>query len=70
MVYILERYFVNNFSNIAFQDFVWGFALLINGIMLQYMVIYYGTAKFRKELYNEYSTDDWTLPKVWEWMVK
>ncbi|XP_048729243.1 uncharacterized sodium-dependent transporter YhdH-like isoform X1 [Ostrea edulis] len=52
------------------QDFVWGFALVINGFMLQVMVVKYGTKKFREDMYNNYSIGDWKLPRVWEWLVK
>ncbi|KAJ8321587.1 hypothetical protein KUTeg_000058 [Tegillarca granosa] len=45
------------------QDFVWGFALLLNGLMLQIMVISYGTSRFRAQVYNDYSLDDWIMPK-------
>ena len=53
-----------------FQDFVWGFALVINGFMLQIMVVTYGTKKFREDMFNRYSMGDWKLPRVWEWLVK
>nr|XP_006822837.1 PREDICTED: uncharacterized protein LOC102807588 [Saccoglossus kowalevskii] len=52
------------------QDFVWGFALIISGLVFQYLVIRYGTTQFRSKLINDYSTDDWYLPKIWEWIVK
>lgn len=52
------------------QDFVWGFALVINGMMLQAMVIFYGTENFRKNLFNRFSLDDWKLPRIWGWMIK
>ena len=52
------------------QDFVWGFGLLISGLVFQYLVVKYGSAKFRRELYNDYSTDDWHLPIIWEWIIK
>ncbi|CAC5414744.1 unnamed protein product [Mytilus coruscus] len=52
------------------EDFVWGFALVINGMMLQAMVIFYGTENFRKNLFNRFSLDDWKLPRVWGWMIK
>lgn len=52
------------------KDFVWGFALVINGFMLQIMVVTYGSRKFREEMFNRYSLGDWRLPRVWEWLVK
>ncbi|XP_072041120.1 uncharacterized sodium-dependent transporter YhdH-like [Amphiura filiformis] len=58
-----------NINFLLNQDFVWGFALLISGLVFQYMVIRYGPTRFRMQLYNDYSIDDWTLPKVWEWII-
>jgi hypothetical protein len=54
----------------TFQDFVWGFALVINGFMFQAMVIYYGTGNFRKNLFNRYSVNGWKLPRLWGWIIK
>ncbi|XP_077989850.1 putative sodium-dependent transporter YhdH [Glandiceps talaboti] len=52
------------------QDFVWGFALLVSGVLFQYLVIRYGATTFRAKLINDYSISDWYLPKLWEWIVK
>ncbi|XP_013385475.1 uncharacterized protein LOC106155279 [Lingula anatina] len=52
------------------QDFVWGFALLINGLMLQGLVIFYGANTYRQTVFNNFSLDDWYLPKLWHWIVK
>ncbi|XP_061178208.1 uncharacterized sodium-dependent transporter HI_0736-like [Saccostrea echinata] len=59
-----------NLDILTNQDFVWGFALVINGFFLQLMVIIYGTRKFRQNMFNSYSIGDWKLPRVWEWVVK
>ncbi|XP_070534588.1 uncharacterized sodium-dependent transporter YhdH-like [Ptychodera flava] len=60
-----------NINFLVDQDFVWGYALLISGLLLQYLVIRYGTAKFRSSMVNDYTTtSDWYLPKLWEWVVK
>ncbi|KAK3590468.1 hypothetical protein CHS0354_000334 [Potamilus streckersoni] len=59
-----------NIDILTNQDFVWAFALLINGLMFQLMVIRFGTGNFRKNVINEYSTDDWHLFKYWEWIIK
>lgn len=59
-----------NLDVLTNQDFVWGFALVINGFMLQIMVVTYGSRKFREEMFNRYSLGDWRLPRVWEWLVK
>ncbi|XP_077990757.1 putative sodium-dependent transporter HI_0736 [Glandiceps talaboti] len=52
------------------QDLVWSYALLLSGMSFIYMVYRYGSNKLRSELINEYSTSDWYLPKIWEWMIK
>lgn len=52
------------------QDFVWGFALLISGLMLLYLVIRYGVRNYRQTLYNNYSTDDWHLGILWQLLIK
>ncbi|XP_062607184.1 uncharacterized protein LOC134268970 [Saccostrea cucullata] len=59
-----------NLDILTNQDFVWGFALVINGFFLQLMVVIYGTRKFRQNMFNSYSIGDWKLPRVWEWIVK
>ncbi|XP_052765011.1 uncharacterized sodium-dependent transporter YhdH-like [Mya arenaria] len=48
------------------QDFVWGFALVINGGMLWYMVLRFGVRKFRQKVVNEYSDNDWNLTILWQ----
>ncbi|KAK6187054.1 hypothetical protein SNE40_006302 [Patella caerulea] len=58
-----------NIDILTNQDFVWGFALVVNGIMLQIMVISYGVNQFRQTIINEYSLDDWKLPRLWGWIV-
>ncbi|XP_022091047.1 uncharacterized protein LOC110979511 [Acanthaster planci] len=55
---------------LANQDFVWGFALLLSGMALQYLVIRFGARRFRQELTNNFSESDWPLPLIWEWIVK
>ena len=52
------------------QDFVWGFALVVSGLMLQAMVISSGISTFRTVAVNDYGIDDWKLPKVWEYAIK
>ncbi|XP_064652336.1 uncharacterized sodium-dependent transporter HI_0736-like isoform X2 [Lineus longissimus] len=48
------------------QDFVWAFALVVSGILFLAMVIKYGVSKYRREAFNDYSDNDWHLPKIWE----
>jgi len=52
------------------QDFVWGFGLVINGLMFIGMVTYFGTGRFRQELVNDFGLEDWRLAKTWEWVIK
>lgn len=52
------------------QDFVWGFALVINGIMLMYMVLRFGIRRFRSDVVNNYSDNDWTLTLAWEVIIR
>ncbi|KAL5015281.1 hypothetical protein ScPMuIL_009551 [Solemya velum] len=58
-----------NLDVLTNQDFVWGFALLVNGLMLQAMVIKFGVSRFRKEVINDFSLDDWKLPKFWNFFI-
>lgn len=58
-----------NIDILTNQDFVWAFALLINGLMLQYLVIKYGLEKFRQHMFNDHGIDDWKLPAFWKWIV-
>ncbi|PAA64796.1 hypothetical protein BOX15_Mlig022340g3 [Macrostomum lignano] len=46
------------------QDFVWGFALMLSGIMFQLLVIKYGVRKFQQEVVNDYGEKDWRLTIV------
>nr|KAG5701508.1 hypothetical protein BaRGS_000904 [Batillaria attramentaria] len=59
-----------NINILTNQDFVWGFALVISGMMLQGMVIYYGVSNFRTIVVNDYGLNDWKLPKIWEYVIK
>ncbi|XP_033119993.1 uncharacterized sodium-dependent transporter HI_0736-like isoform X2 [Anneissia japonica] len=59
-----------NLNFLLNQDFVWGFALIISGTMFLYMIYSYGVKKFRDDMFNTYSIDDWKLPVLWEWIVK
>ncbi|XP_064597738.1 uncharacterized sodium-dependent transporter YocR-like [Liolophura sinensis] len=52
------------------QDFVWGFALIVNGMFLQFLVIYFGSSRYREYVVNRYGLDDWNLPFIWEITVK
>ncbi|XP_030843277.1 uncharacterized protein LOC755109 [Strongylocentrotus purpuratus] len=51
------------------QDFVWGFGLLIAGLMFLYLVIRVGPSTFRRKMFNEYSLNDWHLYAFWDWLV-
>ncbi|VDL96564.1 unnamed protein product [Schistocephalus solidus] len=47
------------------QDSVWGFALLISGVLFCLLVIIYGANKFRQKIVNEFGHQDWHLPRIW-----
>ncbi|CAG5124485.1 unnamed protein product [Candidula unifasciata] len=59
-----------NIDILTNQDFVWGFGLVVNGLMFISMVVYVGAAKFRAVLVNDFGLDDWKLSKTWEWVIK
>eukprot|EP00118_Oscarella_pearsei_P003316 m.13872 g.13872 ORF g.13872 m.13872 type:complete len:549 (+) comp25278_c0_seq2:3519-5165(+) len=54
-----------NLNVLVNQDAVWGFALIVSGLLLIFMVAYYGADKFRQVLVNEYGLEDWKLRKIW-----
>ena len=47
------------------QDSVWGYALILSGCFMLFLVIRYGPLKIRKDLYLNYGIGDWPLPIVW-----
>ncbi|KAH3712231.1 hypothetical protein DPMN_071916 [Dreissena polymorpha] len=51
------------------QDFVWSFALVINGGMLWYMAVRFGVGRFRRFVVNAYSENDWKLTPVWQFII-
>ncbi|XP_053383135.1 uncharacterized sodium-dependent transporter YhdH-like [Mercenaria mercenaria] len=59
-----------NINVLTNQDFVWGFALVINGLMLLYMAMRFGVSKFRDEVVNKYSENDWKLSILWEIIIR
>ncbi|XP_022091160.1 uncharacterized protein LOC110979563 isoform X2 [Acanthaster planci] len=70
VVFLLGLGSALNLDFLANQDFVWGFALLLSGMALQYLIIRFGARRFRQELVNDFSESDWPLPLIWEWIVK
>ncbi|GFO06964.1 sodium dependent neurotransmitter transporter [Plakobranchus ocellatus] len=60
----------NDIMILTNQDFVWGFALVINGLLLLYLVWHVGALVYREEFINEYGTDDWHLAVTWDWVVR
>ncbi|KAK7091645.1 uncharacterized sodium-dependent transporter YocR-like [Littorina saxatilis] len=70
LIYLMGLMSALNIDILTNQDFVWGFALVISGLMLQAMVIYYGVSNFRAIVVNDFGIDDWKLPRVWEYLVK
>ena len=47
------------------QDTVWGYALILSGCFMLFMVFRYGPLKFRRDLFLDYGIGDWPLPIVW-----
>ncbi|GFR67940.1 sodium-dependent transporter [Elysia marginata] len=60
----------SNTAILTNQDFVWGFALIINGLLLLYLVWHVGAEVYREELINLYGSDDWHLALTWNWVIK
>ena len=54
----------------SLQDTTWGYALLIVGLMLEFMVIIYGANLFRVHIINAYGKNDIKVPTVWVYIVK
>ncbi|XP_060592093.1 uncharacterized sodium-dependent transporter YocR-like [Ruditapes philippinarum] len=59
-----------NINILTNQDFVWGFALVINGMMMLYMAMRFGIRKFRDVIVNNYSENDWKLTIFWEVIIR
>ncbi|XP_077989847.1 putative sodium-dependent transporter HI_0736 [Glandiceps talaboti] len=70
VVFLLNIGSSMNVDFLVIMDYVWSYGLIISGLLLQYLVISYGTSKYRSELVNDYGTNDWYLPKAWEWFIK
>lgn len=51
------------------QDTVWGYALILSGCFMLFMVIRYGPLKFRRDLFTNYGIGDWPLPIVWVFVI-
>ncbi|VDK87480.1 unnamed protein product [Dibothriocephalus latus] len=54
-----------NIVFLANQDSVWGFPLLISGVLFCLLAIIYGANKFRLKIVNEFGHRDWNLPRIW-----
>ena len=48
----------------------WAYALFLSGLMLIFIVVYYGEDEFREEIINKFGMNDWIAPKLWEFMIK
>ncbi|BHF72074.1 hypothetical protein SprV_0401513700 [Sparganum proliferum] len=51
------------------QDFVWGFALIISGLLYCVLPMYYGTERYRRKIVNEFGIGDWYLYPIWTFLV-
>nr|KAI8736934.1 hypothetical protein BgiMline_026088 [Biomphalaria glabrata] len=58
-----------NINILTNQDFVWSFALIINGFMLIILVFQVGVRNFRERVINSFGSDDWRLNIAWEWII-
>nr|CAH8828525.1 unnamed protein product [Trichobilharzia regenti] len=58
-----------NIKVLTNQDDVWGFGLLVSGILMATLVIKYGPMKYRRHIVNEFGIGDWNLPKVWVFFI-
>ena len=47
------------------QDSVWGYALILCGCFMLFLVLRYGPFKLRRDIFNSYGIGDWPLPIVW-----
>jgi SNF family Na+-dependent transporter len=63
--FLLGSASATDLSVLVNQDAVWGYALILCGCFLVFMVMKYDGFKFRRVLYNEYGMGDWSLPWVW-----
>jgi NSS family neurotransmitter:Na+ symporter len=57
-----------NLNILKNQDFVWGYALIIAGVLLAIVVIRYGANRLRKEDMTS-EPDDWRLGRWWNWII-
>eukprot|EP00731_Ephydatia_muelleri_P011023 Em0005g1609a len=51
------------------QDSVWGYAMILCGCLLVFLVLRLNPFKFRRQFYNEYGVGDWSLPLVWVFII-
>lgn len=70
VVFLLGLGSALNLNFLQNQDFVWGFGLLISGLMFLYLVIRFGVRNYRETLYNNFSVHDWRLGLGWEYLIK
>ena len=59
-----------NINILTNQDFVWGFGLVVNGMMFLVLVVRVGTSVYRVDMINTFGYDDWKLAKTWEYVIK
>ncbi len=53
---------------LANQDFVWGIALMISGVLIAAAVIKYGTRSFREDVVDSLP-GDWKAGRAWEFLI-
>ncbi|XP_067046195.1 uncharacterized sodium-dependent transporter YocR-like [Acropora muricata] len=52
------------------QDFVWAFGQVLAGVVTISIPIRYGVSKFRNDIINLFGLEDWTLPSIWDYIIK
>ncbi|XP_068737675.1 uncharacterized sodium-dependent transporter YocR-like isoform X1 [Montipora capricornis] len=59
-----------NLDILVNQDFVWAFGQVLAGVVAITIPIRYGTSKFRDDIVNQFGLEDWTLPRIWDYIIK
>lgn len=59
-----------NINILINQDFVWAFGQVLAGVVTISIPIRYGVSKFRNDIINQFGLEDWTLPSIWDYIIK
>jgi len=67
---VLQSILIKYLPTISFsQDFVWAFGQVLAGVVTVSLPIRYGASKFRNEIVNQFGLEDWTLPRIWDYII-